>query len=682
MRLNHFPLNPELMVYQTTYVHPKPQAFASFLRHKGFVAEQIGGRVLVYHALPVPVFRGAMAEYSERLQAGDGNFSRGVTGLIRQTLVGAGYVLIDQGRAALHPIVERQNLQTPRHQPVEVAVYAHLRWEWELEWHSDRTWLVLRPGRKFLSALPWRATAVQGWAGRLSPQVGRLHALCWDAGRRARLVRENDVWSFQGAAGEGRWHLSFSTETLKDLDLSGDAHHTALPDMDELLRLVQLPGLWQPFVSSLEPCQPVGNVIQGQRLRFGRGLGRDVSEIHKKGMLSPPTLPVRLVVVPPQLADEQEASKLRRELLAHLLPRKQVLAHQEAAMGLRKDLNRREEDDTLYTFWSAGQYQGRSYLRLGLEPFDLVRGLHPYDLLTGDLLSPDAMKGKAQQAEREGRQLIGLTVLPDGLGREARDALFANLKALGIQRLQSVSRAMLNRTRPEYMAWVNVAVKLARTAGAVPWDVVDMPGVTPDTMFIGVDLGHDHKNQESVPAFSLHDHLGRPVRGIVLPRRRNNERLELEVLRQGFQKVLKQQRPAHVIVHRDGRFLPGEVDDFVMALHDLGIASISLLAVKKSTYSMVADVQDGTVLPLSGDRCLLVTNTQASVARPSELQLMYSDSLTFEQLTEQAFWLTRVFMNNVQHPGSDPATVEWANGMARTGQRIKLPGWERSGAAR
>ena len=616
------------------------------------------------------------------MQAGADGHARGVNGLIRRALVGAGYVLIDQGRAALHPTVGRQVLQTPRHQRVEVAVYAHLRWEWELEWHSGRTWLVLRPGRKFLSALPWRATAVQGWAGRLSPQVSRLHALCWDAGRRARLVRENDVWSFQGAAGEGRWHLSFSTETLKDLNLSADAHHTALPDMDELLRLVLLPGLWQPFVSSLDPCQPVGRVIQGQRLRFGRGLGRDVSEIHKKGILSPPPQHVRLVVVPPHLSDEREASKLRRELLAHLLPRKQVLTNEDAAIGLRKDLNRREDDDTFYTFWSAGQYQDRPYARLGLEPFDLVRGLHTYDSLTGGLLHPDGLKGKAQQAERDGRQLIGLTVLPDGLSKEARDALFEHLKNLGVHRIQSVSRAMLNRTRPEYMAWVNVAVKLARTAGAVPWDVVDMPGFTSDTMFIGVDLGHDHKSRESVPAFSLHDYLGRPVRGIVLPRRRNNERLELETLRQGFRKVLGRQRRAHVVVHRDGRFLPGEVADFVVALRELGVLSSSLLAVKKSTLSMVADAPDGTVLPLSGDRCLLITNTQASVARPSELQLMHSDGLTFEQLTEQVFWLTRVFMNNVQHPGSDPATVEWANGMARTGQRIKLPGWERSSTAR
>ena len=61
MRLNHFPLNPDLAVYQTTYAHPKPQSFAGFLRHEGYLAEQIGDQVVVYHGLSVPEFRGATA---------------------------------------------------------------------------------------------------------------------------------------------------------------------------------------------------------------------------------------------------------------------------------------------------------------------------------------------------------------------------------------------------------------------------------------------------------------------------------------------------------------------------------------------------------------------------------------------------------------------------------------------
>lgn len=677
MKLNHFPLNPALEIFQTEFAHNNPRAFMGYLRHEGHVPEHKGDQVAVYHGGPVPEFRGAVAGSSRRLQLEDADYSRGVSALIRQSMVRSGYVLTERGTGALHPLVERQRLQPPLNQPAEIGVYAHLSWQWEIERHSGGMWLVVRPGRKFLSALGWESNSIRIWANRVATRDAELHMLCLNSGKRGRLEFHNDAWASQRNE-EGRWHLSFSMAALKDLNLSGDAHMTALPDMNETLRLVRQPGLWEPFVTTLEPFEHPGQIIGGKRLRFGRGLGRDVSDVHKKGILRPPPVPVRLVVVPPQLIDQRAAEQLRRELLAHLLPRDKVLKNAEATRGLRTDLNRKDEDDTLHTLWSAGQFKNSRILKLGLEPFDLVNGLHTFEPDMGTLCRPDALQGAAEQAKREGRQLIGLTVLPDGLTKEARDILFRQLKDLGIHKIQSVSRTMLNRTRPEYMAWVNMAVKLARTAGAVPWDVVDLPGVTENTVFIGVDLGHDHHRRESVPAFSLHDNLGRPVCGIVLPRQAGNERLNLKTLSQGFKKVLRKLRPDQVIVHRDGRFLEGEVDDFLIALNDLGVSNVSLLAVKKSTLSMVTETQDGAVLLLSGQRCLLVPNTQAAVARPTELEMMHSDSLTFEQLTEQVFWLTRVFMNNVQHSSSDPAPIEWANGMARTGRRSMLPGWDRS----
>ncbi|WP_158263828.1 Piwi domain-containing protein [Deinococcus arcticus] len=457
---------------------------------------------------------------------------------------------------------------------------------------------------------------------------------------------------------------------MSDLNLSGDAHHCSALSMAEVRQLVQLPGLWQPFVTSLEPLEVDGKVIEGQRLRFGRGFGRDVTEVHKRGILTPPPLPVRLLVVPPELEDLPANQQLRQELLAHLLPREVVLRHPDASEGLRKHLNRRESDDTLYSFWSAGDYR-----KLGLEPFDLVKGLHKYESTNGRLLAPEELDGVAAEADRAGRQLIGLVILSQTMRREERDALFGQLGRLGVSKLLPISREMLNRPRSEYMAWVNVAVKLAQKAGAIPWDVVNLPGITERTFFVGVDLGHDHREGKSVPAFSLHEFRGRPVNCVTLRKRVGNERLSLGELKEGFSKLLRGKRPDQVVVHRDGRFLDGEVDDFMIALNDLGIPCVTLLAVKKSNLSMVADAEEGTVLALDSRRCLLVTNTQSVVARPTELEVMHSDRADLSTLTEQVFWLTRVFMNNAQHAGGDPSTVEWANGIARTGKRVPLAGW-------
>ncbi|SEJ79543.1 hypothetical protein SAMN04488058_11912 [Deinococcus reticulitermitis] len=672
MRLNHFPLNLGLAVFKTTYLHRNPRGFLGFVRSQGLTAERVGEEVCVYHGLPHPEFRGATAQQRTWLTPDDADYDRGVLSLIGQTLLGAGYLLTGRERAAVHPTQQRVPLRTPRQLPAEIAVNAHLRWEWELERHSGQGWLVLRPGRMFLSALSWHDRGMKGWAQGLPGSVPQLHALCLHSGRRERLRRMDGSWAFQreDRAKEGLWHLSFSTKALSDLNLSGDAHHAASLSMPDVQRLVNLPGLWQPFVTSLEVLEVPGQVIEGERLRFGRGTGRDVTDVHKRGILHPPPQPVRLAVVPPVQADERANEQLRQELLAHLLPREVVLRNQDASQGLRKHLNRKDSDDTLYSFWSAGEYR-----KLGLEPFDLVRDLHKYEPGTGRLLAPEKLRGAAAEAREAGRQLIGLMILPDTIGRAERDALSDELGRLGVKKLLHIRRDMLNRPRAEYMAWVNVAVKLAQRAGAVPWDLEKLPGVCEQTFFVGVDLGHDHREKQSVPAFSLHEFRGRPVDGLTLPRRAGNERLSLAELKQGLSKLLNGKRAAQVIVHRDGKYLEGEVDDFIIALNDLGVSRLSLLAVKKSNLSMVANAEEGTVLPLDDRRCLLVTNTQAAVARPTELEVMHSDHLTFSELTEQVFWLTRVFMNNAQHAGSDPATVEWANGIARTGKRVALSGW-------
>ncbi|WP_034385873.1 hypothetical protein [Deinococcus sp. YIM 77859] len=672
MKLNHFPLNPDLPLYITEYAHRNPRALLGFVRGQGFWAQQVGEQVQVYHGRPQPTFRGVQVISHTRLDPDHPAFDQGVLSLIRQALVRAGYVLTYRERMAIHPRLERVVLRPPDRHPAELTVHAHLRWEWELERHSGQRWLVLRPGRRHLSALPWPAEAVQMWSAALPATCQKLHALCLDRGQQMALLRQEDGWHFAnpGAATQGRWHLSFSPQALHELGLAQAAHHAAAFRWDEVQRLVQLTDLWKPFVTSLEPLEVAAPIIAGKRLRFGRGLGRDVTEVHKRGILEPPPLPVRLAVVSPHLPDEHANAQLRRELLAHLLPRHQVLRSAESRQGLHEHLRRQDQDDTLYTFWSGGEYR-----KLGLPPFDLARGLHTYDPASGQLQQPAALAPAPAQATQAGRQLIALVVLPDDLTRSVRDTLFQQLQQLGLRCLFSVSRTLLHRPRTEYMAWVNMAVKLARTAGAVPWDLADLPGVTEQTFFVGVDLGHDHTHQQSLPAFTLHDHRGRPLQSWTPPRRTNNERLSLAELKKGLHRLLARRSVDQVIVHRDGRFLAGEVDDFTLALHDLGIPQFSLLAIKKSNHSVAVQAEEGSVLSLDERRCLLVTNTQAALPRPTELELVHSDRLSLATLTEQVFWLTRVFMNNAQHAGSDPATIEWANGIARTGQRVPLAGW-------
>lgn len=140
----------------------------------------------------------------------------------------------------------------------------------------------------------------------------------------------------------------------------------------------------------------------------------------------------------------------------------------------------------------------------------------------------------------------------------------------------------------------------------------------------------------------------------------------------------KPAQKTRLIVHRDGRYLPGEVPDILMACSDIGIEDVSLVAIKKDSLSVASDAEEGNYLNLDERRCLVVTNTQAeglSVPKPVEVELMVPGQLSLRDTTEQVFWLSRVFMDSAQHPNRLPATIHWANGIARSGRRVPLDGW-------
>ena len=167
------------------------------------------------------------------------------------------------------------------------------------------------------------------------------------------------------------------------------------------------------------------------------------------------------------------------------------------------------------------------------------------------------------------------------------------------------------------------------------------------------------------------------MKAILLGRRKANERISTSELVVGLKKLLSRYlgQIKHVIIHRDGRFLEGELDDFIIVLNNVGISKVSLVAVKKSNHTAITAAEEGTKLRLSGERYLLLTNTQSELARPLEIELMHSDKLTLDEIVSQVFWLSRVFLNNVQHPSTIPATTHWANGIACTGKVTPLSGW-------
>ena len=86
----------------------------------------------------------------------------------------------------------------------------------------------------------------------------------------------------------------------------------------------------------------------------------------------------------------------------------------------------------------------------------------------------------------EGVALIALVLLRDDMAKPEHDRVmrqFRRMKALPLR------ASNLPGGSGAFATWVNLTLNLAQKAGAVPWDLADLPGVDKQTVFVGIDLG-------------------------------------------------------------------------------------------------------------------------------------------------------------------------------------------------
>jgi hypothetical protein len=466
-------------------------------------------------------------------------------------------------------------------------------------------------------------------------------------------------------------------ETLKKLGYSVKAFHSAQFTFDSLLAAVVRSSPFGSVVKTIDPQVPTearAGIVPGQHLQFRRGTARELKEVHRLGILEHPPRPVRLLVVASQKDSEDEHRLTRQILGAHLIDRASLTAQRGGQDSLRS-VGASDGRDTITTIWTAGKY------RRGFElpPFALAKTrLHLYDRKTGGLIAGRALEDEADLAHRDGVTLIALVLLDDDMAKPEHDYLmrqFRRMRALPL-------RASKLSGRSESLAtWVNITLILAQKAETVPWDLADLPGVDEQTVFVGIDLGRDHARDRSQIAFTLFDHRGRPANSCVVPCGRNDERISSDVFhRDLFRFIFHRDGPAplQVIIHRDGRFLPGEADDLIDALQE--VPRLAVVSIKKDSCTRLSSQHlEGGFVELGEHRTILVTNCQSqhsSMPAPIEVELVYSDHLNLRQVVSQVFWLTRICQGNAYCPKRLPATTGWANNLAGTGHRVYLKGWE------
>ncbi len=683
MHANHYPLNPNIQLCRSVYRHGNPTAYAGYLRRLGFDALTADGEVAVYHAAAVqpdekrsPIDRILLSPTVD-----PEGFLRALNAHIGFTLRNAGFLPV--GKAA------RREYISPKMHVVPLAVEegglsqptfpacAHLRWTWDIEHHSGRTWVVPLPGRCYLSSHDPNNPVVSSWLLRrgrvgegikaLDLSTGKHRSLAYRDGKWGQL--EQDEWKPLEGAG---WRVTLNLETAKDLGYSEKAYYSAQFTFDDVQRILHTSSPFASLVLTLQPFELPADrsgQISGSHLRFARGSGRELREVLKLGVLEGPSQPVQLTVVASRKRSSEKDQEARQFLNAHLAP---TASRNEPRM--REALKSVGYKDTIATIWTK-QRNG-----LSLKPFDVIKKvIHEYDPETGQLSEPGKLATLAQRAQADGRSLIALVLVDDEIDKNAHDALMRQFRGLKALPLKFSSLTL----RTGYPSWINLALMLAQKAGAVPWCLESLPGVDEQTVFVGIDLGHDHRADRSHLAITLVDHRGCPLDARVSHCPRNDERIAVGAVARDLPPLIYRQAgrdPTQVIIHRDGRYMKGESEEIMDALRD--VPRRTLVCIKKDANTrLAANGLEGAYFRLDQQRALMVTNVQArhtSMPAPLEVELVEPGDQSLDNAVAQVFWLTRVCQGSAYHPRRLPVTTEWANNIAATGRRVHLKGWEMS----
>jgi hypothetical protein len=542
------------------------------------------------------------------------------------------------------------------------GIQGHPLWTWNLIWHSGSVWIApLLRHRLLSSACP----AVPEWRAWLEARDD-VRALCLSDGRRPKLR-----WfkgNLEQATRQG-WsrcdprdlRLTFSMTELRALGCSKEASASSCVSFSALRRAIEESPLREILTDPIETHFPGSDScgwIRGERVEFRHGRGSHPKDIFRHGVAAPPQQICRIIpVIPARTSSQSDHRAAKDAVNGHLASRDSLSACAGGARALQSIGADRPGVDTLYDLWR----------RLGLPEFRALPSIQFYPE-TGTLLPEDqrTLSDIRSASQAVGETLIELVVVTDAVAsaqhRELRQRLGAE-HPVQIVRLETLKNRWAMR---------NLAVALAARIGAVPFRLVDLPGADSRTVFVGVDLGHHHARDFSNVALTLFNRRGERKKSQVLRCGRNDERIPSRIIREVLPEFIRTAypNPSRVVVHRDGRFLQGEAEDFDAALAPLG--SFSLVSVKKHPCTRLhAHTLEGAVLRLSDTRAILVSADRTrgrSMPCPLEIELKHAGGLSLGDAVRQVFWLCRTFAGTVSDPNRLPATTREADELASTGR--------------
>lgn len=527
LKTNLFPLKESLYSVRSHYIHSNALGYARFLNNNGFLAFQEDNFVVVYHDKSEEPDEERKPIGRQNLSVGSSikEYKRGVNAIIYHLFKKSGFLKVEHKQEFISIAKNVKSLiiaERSQNLP-QLNVRGHLRWEWDLELYNNSLWLTPFPGRRFLTAQAPSFTPLNNLLKKRLDDNKKIKGIDLKSGKHRQFFLQGSCWGTRTCKGfdpliGNDWRVSLDMKLLKDLGYSTDAFHSAQFSFEELIDAVKNSS---PFGIVLKTTDPYisdeknSGFVDGKHLRFRNGLGREMKEIHKRGILEPPPKPVELLPVISEKASQEELKKIKLILGAHFSNRSKLINHPEGKNYLAS-VGAVDGRDTISTIWSTGE---KYKFGFNLLPFSIPKpSIAYYDKNSGKIIDSKGLKEHLKIANQRKTTLIALVLLEDDLEKPEHDRLmkeFVGMKALPFLASQ------LHKASGALPTWINLTLALSMKAGAVPWDLFNLSGVDDHTVFVGIDLGHNHKNNTSTIAFTLFDNNGRPIDRSIVPREEN-----------------------------------------------------------------------------------------------------------------------------------------------------------------
>jgi hypothetical protein len=128
----------------------------------------------------------------------------------------------------------------------------------------------------------------------------------------------------------------------------------------------------------------------------------------------------------------------------------------------------------------------------------------------------------------------------------------------------------------------NSLLKLGLKSKAIPWKIKDVDSEDPQHIFIGIDLGHNHRNKSSNLTIAVIDNFGCLLQKRTWKNLKADEVISYENLLEGFNWILtKLSKPIdRITIHRDGLITQNELEYFHQVMEKVKIENYNLVEVE------------------------------------------------------------------------------------------------------